>query len=1520
MKTSKPAPFASKTIGINLITFLFLSLIGLIPLIAQDTRLISGTLTDDSGDALPGVTILIKGSNTGTITDINGNYSIEAPIGSNLVYNFIGFEPKEVLVEPLVVEETDTIDTEDTKILRHKIPKSDDKTLSPYFFVKSDNPETDRLPLKSTSADVTISGVIADVTVKQLYVNEGSSTIEAIYIFPGSVNSAVYGMNMRIGKRLLIADIREKKQARKDYEEAKKQGKTATLLEQNRPNVFQMNVANILPGDSIEVSLFYTELISAREGIYEFIYPTVVGPRYANESTDKDDNWIANPYLSEGEKAPYTFDLNVQLNSGIPVKKLFSNTHAIQANYSDTNSVSIRLDENEKDGGNRDFILQYGLRGGKVESGVLLYENGDENFFLLMMEPPVTPEPEHIPGREYIFVVDISGSMSGFPLDVSKAAINTLLKRLRPSDKFNIMAFAGSSQMMWNESKPATASNIKHGIEFSNMKTGGGGTELKRALEYALNLKTSENYSRTFIVLTDGYVSFEKQTFISVRENLNEANLFAMGIGSSVNRYLIDGLAHAGMGEPYVATTQEEAERVAGKLIDYIEKPVLTNISIDFGELDAYDYEPSSIPDVFAQRTIMVYGKYKGNANGTIKVKGITGNTHYTKHFNLKKAKKDNNAALRYLWARNKIKYLDDYSHYYTQGHNYRNNENEDIKKEVTQLGLKYNLLTQYTSFIAIDSIIRNTHNESVTIKQPLPLPKGVSNYAISNLLSTDVNYGQMSLSPDIESLQEVVVIGYGTQKKSCVTGSTSSFSANNIIQQSNVTNALQGMVSGVSIVNNSGTPGSNASIRVRGLNSVSGDNTPLVVVDGIVQSTPSALSELDMQNISSVSVLKDAAATGVYGSRAANGVIVISTKSGSSYSKKLEFKAKTGVNYANLNNTVDRNSLWYKDSLNSNTFQQYNLSYNYNNYNLAFYTSGSYLKNNGVIKTTGMQQFATNNQLSYNLFDNKLLLNLTLHGANTTNDFLIPNYPDSSNQEINTLALTNNQNKIQSKVAIDFNLLDGLKLKTSIANLNSKQKLSFVNVEDSYSNQNVGNTLINGGIYFTKNFTDHELQLSANYEYFEEQDELKLQSQQQGDGESLYSIKDQALNLVVNYNYYEKYLLSLNYRTEMNIEGIEEGKWTSLPSLSAGYILSNEQFMSPINFISNSKIRYSIGMNGRSKLAKHYYANGLFSPLGITSQTVDIIIPPTLKREATLSQNLGLDLGFLYNRLTASFDYFFNTTSNMFYLSQNSPTNYEWTNIGDYQNKGIDFELNYRVINRNRTRLTLGLNLAKNNTSMKRLTNEKPAGVIRNVNGYIIGQELKQNAPIGVFYGYKVVSVDNENKTIALEDKNGNSEIENEDRIAIANTNPKLYGGFVIDASYSNWEFNTKLTYSYGNKVVNINRMFEYNDYSYNGNITAPKNTLFNNLFVEDASYLRFSDITLSYNFNRVTRIKLIDRIRLSLSANNLITLTKYKGQDPEFNNWQAGDFYSAQTLPGVDMNYYPVSKGVYLTLEVEF
>jgi TonB-linked SusC/RagA family outer membrane protein len=687
-----------------------------------------------------------------------------------------------------------------------------------------------------------------------------------------------------------------------------------------------MNVANILPGDTISVDLRYTEHLVPVNGTYEFVYPTVVGPRYSELPDDEehnDEKWVQNPYQAEGQAPLYSFDFRMGLNTGVPLQKIFSPTHKVEIQYTSSGNASIRLDDSELHGGNRDLILRYRLRGGDVESGLLLNPRSDENFFLLMVEPPDAPKPEHIPAREYIFIVDISGSMQGFPLSVSIKLLRNLISSLKSTDRFNVMLFESSNSTIFKRSVAANSLNVAYASDVLRQLQGGGGTRLYNALQSALAIEKEEEFSRTFVVVTDGYVTVEKEAFNLIRRNRGEANLFAFGIGSSVNRFLIEGLAHAGMGEPFIVTNEKEADVVSRQFKEFIEKPVLTNIKIHYENVEVYDVEPVAVPDVFAERPVIIYGKYKGAPKGNIRISGYSGSRLWSRNFDLSSASSSGNNALRYLWARNKIKYLDDYAGYYESDQNGydRSARVATHEKEITELGLKYNLLTQYTSFIAIDSLVRNSGRDSERVKQPLPLPMGVSNYAIGFAGKV----AGITLSPDVQSLSELVVVGYGSTSRSACTGTVASIQSEEPDNATGISGLLTGRISGVAIMTNQGSPGAGHSIRIRGNNSIGVPNSPLIVLDGVPlddTSSPSGtsavalaerLGDINANDIESIQILKSGVNAAIYGSRGANGVILITTRRPRASQRELRYT--TSVHLDLVNKVPDLQRLYAQGS-----------------------------------------------------------------------------------------------------------------------------------------------------------------------------------------------------------------------------------------------------------------------------------------------------------------------------------------------------------------------------------------------------------------------------------------------------------------------------------------------------------------------------------------------------------------------------------------------------------------------------
>lgn len=630
--------------------------------------------------------------------------------------------------------------------------EDEDKLLAPYFVVNSEGSDVDSFPLKSTDVTVNINGVIAETYVVQTYTNEGNAPISARYVFPTSSDVSVHGMKMQIGNQVVTARIKEKEEAKAEYTEAKSEGKSASLLEQKRPNVFTMDVANIMPGDVARIELHYTQLITPAEGVYEFIFPTVAGPRYiapqsAEEGSEgRDDQWAASPYLEEGVLPPGEYHITVNLSTGVPLTEVSCKSHEINVSKESGSQAQVTLANPEDYAGNRDFILKYKLTGQEVNSGLVLAhrekeEDGtpdSENFFMLTIQPPERFELEDIPPREYIFVLDVSGSMYGYPLDTAKDLIRNLVTSLRKTDTFNLILFADDTISLSRESVPATSENVKEALRLIEQEEGGGGTSILPAVREAIAVPDQEDTARSIVVITDGYVSNETEIFDVINQNMDSASFFSFGIGSSVNDYLIKGIAQSGLGESFIVTDSQDAADAAERFCTYIASPLLTHIQVDYDGFEVYDVEPSTPSILYAQKPIVLFGKWKGEPTGTITVTGKTGDQDYTQEISVDNTSVDTESeALRYLWARTRLDKLAGYG-------SVRNDSS--VKEEITQIGLAYNMATPYTSFIAVIDTVRNAGGESTDVEQAQPLPLQVSNLAVGGGYSAYSEPGEILL------------------------------------------------------------------------------------------------------------------------------------------------------------------------------------------------------------------------------------------------------------------------------------------------------------------------------------------------------------------------------------------------------------------------------------------------------------------------------------------------------------------------------------------------------------------------------------------------------------------------------------------------------------------------------------------------------------------------------------------------------------------------------------------------------
>ncbi len=650
----------------------------------------------------------------------------------------------------------------------------EEKLLAPYFVIQSEGADvsTDYFPLKSTEVTTNINGVIAETYVVQTYVNEGDKPINAQYVFPTSSTATVHGMKMEIGNHVVTATIKEIEEAKEEYEEAKEEGKSASLLEQRRPNVFTMDVANVMPGDTARIELHYTELVATTEGICEFVFPTVVGPRYITpddadspvadaavphkgtdgeesgpdgrdktaEDSDTDrsgadedaaagshaesgDGWAAGPYLPQGVLPDSEYRITVNLSTGVPIADVSCKSHEIKVEQENDSQARITLANPEDYAGNRDFILKYRLTGESVESGLVLTQTDSEKYFFLTVQPPQRYTPDDIPPREYIFVLDISGSMYGYPLDTAKDLIRGLAADLRDIDSFNLVLFSDDTYLLSTKSLAATSKNVRAAIDLIDEQEGGGGTSMLEALQTAVSVPMKEDIARSVVIITDGYISNEEDIYDLINENMDTASFFSFGIGCSVNDYLIKGIAQCGMGESFLVTDSEDAEESAKRFASYIEAPLMTGITVEYEGFDVYDVATATPSILYAKKPLILFGKWRGEPAGTITVKGKAGGEDYVQEIAVADSAVDTeDESVRYLWARTKLDQLAGYG-------SIRNDDS--VKEEITKLGLDYNMTTPYTSFVAVVEEIRNPEGESEDVQQANPLPLQVSNLAV---------------------------------------------------------------------------------------------------------------------------------------------------------------------------------------------------------------------------------------------------------------------------------------------------------------------------------------------------------------------------------------------------------------------------------------------------------------------------------------------------------------------------------------------------------------------------------------------------------------------------------------------------------------------------------------------------------------------------------------------------------------------------------------------------------------------
>lgn len=714
-------------------------------------------------------------------------------------------------------------------------------------------------PLQHTHVHVEVSGPFSFVEIKQTYENPYDAKIEAVYTFPMGHRAAVHSMRMVVGDRVVDAEIREREEARALYEEARFNNRVASLLEQERPNIFTQSVANIEPGAQIEIEISYIEVLESREGVYSWTFPMVVGPRYIpggstasraivpaeldlrhgpvrvspgvidvalddsarpaargrihalltaavpiHEPPDTwwgmvdgaprppevlyrfimvdcdggledgfvhadgtgriNDRWFftdldvlegmgtgfaqnTNQVPDAGRVTPmptrppvragHDISLSVDIDTGGPaLLDIESELHAVDVRNQKVGErgrvrrAIISL-TNQSEIPNRDFALRWRQSAPSIECGVLAHADDDlGRFFTLVVQPPDRVEPASIRPRELIFVLDSSGSMGGEPIEQAKRVIVRALETMRAGDTFNVITFAGSTDVLWPAPKPNNDDTRREAMNFINLQSGSGGTEMMKAIRAALVPGWEDQAAhphRIVMFLTDGYVGNDQAILNEVQKHARTTRVFSFGVGNAPNRYLLDGMARAARGAADYVTLEGNPAPIIKRFTRRIEAPVLTDISLQFSDhLGVHDIAPLNNhglhDDLYDVAPLIVHGQYVHGGAGTVRIAGKTGAGEFAQTIDISLPEiEPRHRSVATMWARERIEML----------------TNRDLnglqlgqmhtmaKQRITNLGLRFGLVTQFTSFVAVDKLRQTIDGEPVLIDVPIELPDG---------------------------------------------------------------------------------------------------------------------------------------------------------------------------------------------------------------------------------------------------------------------------------------------------------------------------------------------------------------------------------------------------------------------------------------------------------------------------------------------------------------------------------------------------------------------------------------------------------------------------------------------------------------------------------------------------------------------------------------------------------------------------------------------------------------------------
>ncbi|MBD1811471.1 after-VIT domain-containing protein [Microcoleus vaginatus DQ-U2] len=618
------------------------------------------------------------------------------------------------------------------------------------LFVKTPNTTSEQVfPLKQTEVKAKIAGNISRVEVVQKFENPFPESIEAVYIFPLPDEAAVDDMEIKIGSRTIKADIKLREEALEIYEQARKQGRTAGLLEQERDNIFTQSLANIKPGEKIEVTIRYTESLKFAGGDYEFVFPMVVGPRYISGNTIPPNPPLARggyssgadrinpPVLPPGTRSGHNIAVSVEIDAGVAIGDVRSTSHQITTDRSG-NIVQVQL-ANSDTIPNKDLILRYRVAGENTRATILTQSDKRGGHFATYLIPALNYKTNEIVPKDVVFLMDTSGSQQGEPLAKSKELMRRFIQGLNPNDTFTIIDFANTATALSTTPLANTPENRQKAINYIEKLQANGGSELLNGIQTVMNFPgAATGRLRSIVLITDGYIGNENEVLALVQRSLKPGNrLYSFGVGGSVNRFLINRLAEVGRGTSQVIRQDEPSAEAAEKFFREINSPVLTNIQISWeGMGEKPQIYPIAPPDLFASGPLVLFGKKTDQTNGQLRIRGtLAGGKAYEQVLPVNFARSGGrqrestsvaagatdfgNPAVAQLWGRSRIKDLMNQMF---------GGETKSLVEAVTNTALTYRLLSEYTAFVAVSEEVRvEADGTRRRVQVPVELPQGVS-------------------------------------------------------------------------------------------------------------------------------------------------------------------------------------------------------------------------------------------------------------------------------------------------------------------------------------------------------------------------------------------------------------------------------------------------------------------------------------------------------------------------------------------------------------------------------------------------------------------------------------------------------------------------------------------------------------------------------------------------------------------------------------------------------------------------